>query len=378
MLPCAVIRMTLKESIVDINPYILGKLSYGLEELKNNSINSLLSPGSRILYKTHFYPILVEKNMVHEIVLSLIGKDGTKHPFLFNMSMDANDIFLTGLFLNKRNDYESGLIEAKNAAENALLKNKELMMAQKELGQVQKSLEIQLSQERSINKELRILNKMISHDLQEPLRKIQLFASKTISEAKRKYSWEVLALNLNRIIDIAFEGHSLTKRLQQYSELEFYPLRKAHFDLRGIIESTKAKSSISTYGFYYDLEVESVYGDENKINLLFTELFELVNRISSPDHAQTLRITSRVFESNENVLNTFHRKKLRICIITHSQVSDRDTVKRNNSESSDRRGVGLDLAFCEKITTLHGGSFSRENIGPEKVSMEIVLPYVSL
>ncbi|WP_276165998.1 PAS domain S-box protein [Zobellia alginiliquefaciens] len=381
LLPSGVICLNLKETIVNVNPYILKKLGYKLEELKNNSINSLLSPGSRILYKTHFYPILVGKNIVHEIVLSLAGKDGTKHPFLFNMSMDASGILITGLFLNKRSDFESGLIEAKNAAETALLKNKELMLAQKELGKVQKELENQLQEERTTNKELRILNKMISHDLQEPLRKIQLFASKTLSKPTGEISGEVIQRNLNRIIDIANEGHSLTKRLQLFSELEYYPLRKAHLDLVGVIELTKKHSTLSQYGFNYDLEINSLYGDENKVNVLFTELFNLIGRLIGPYGVKSVNIASvaSTVEAIEDVPSSANRKELIIRLMADPEVQNGDALRMMDRGGGHRLlGVSLDNAFCEKITSLHGGSFNLEILGPGKISIEIVLPYVSL
>ncbi|WP_209403498.1 hypothetical protein [Pseudozobellia sp. WGM2] len=379
LLPCGVIRLNLKETIVEVNPYILDKLGYEFAELEDSSINSLLSSGSRILYKTHFYPILVGKKIIHEIVLSLVGKKGNKHPFLFNMSMSSSDILITGLFLNKRSDFESGLIEAKNAAEIALLKNQELMLAHKELGDFQKQLEIQLREEKDTNKDLRVLNKMISHDLQEPLRKIQLFASKIISRSNNEYRQEIID-NLSRIVGIAHEGHLLTKRLQLYSELEYYPLRKAHFDLRTTIESTRAKSVISKYDFKFDLQVNSVYGDETQITLLFTELFTLIGRLMGPNNANTLNIQSRMLVMNEKVLSTSHRKQLRLSFFTGYPVKNGHAVIKSDGGGEGRRllDIGMDAAFCEKIIVLHGGLFNLEIMDNKEIGIEIVLPYESL
>lgn len=380
LLPCGVIRLNLNETILSLNPYILEKLGYSAAELENTSINSLLSAGSRILYKTHFYPTLVGKGKVYEIVLSLIGKDGTKNPFLFNMSLNTDYIHITGLFLNKRSNFESGLIEAKNAAETALLKNKELMLAHKELGKIQQDLESQLQEEKTTNKELRILNKMISHDLQEPLRKIQLFASKTILKADRANSIDVIHHNLNRIIDVANQGHILTKRLQQYSELEYYTLKKAHFDLRRILEIKKEGSTISEYEFNYDLQVNFLYGDEDKVNLLFTELFHLIGRLTSPNGVKSISIASKILskETTKNTLRIENGKELTILLIVDPKIYDENVMEMVHNKGHHRMGINLDTVFCEKITSLHGGSFKLKILDSGKISIEILLPYVTL
>ncbi|VXC14377.1 hypothetical protein [Maribacter litoralis] len=378
LLPCGVISLNLNEKILAVNSYIIEKLGYTFSELENTSINSILSTGSRILYKTHFYPTLMGKGKVQEIVLSLTGKDGTKYPFLFNMSMDASQIHISGLILNKRSDFESGLIEAKNAAETALLKNKELMLAHNELGKIQKELESQLREEKTTNKELRILNKMISHDLQEPLRKIQLFASRTILKADSLNSMDDVLHNLNKIIEVAGRGHSLTKRLQQYSELEYYTLRKAHVNLTGIIESIKTESPLSTYDFIYDLEINSLYGDEDKITILFTELFHLIGRLIGSNGVKSMNLSSRISAKETKSPTNLEIGKLKILLMVEPKINNEDAKEMVHHAGGHRMGINLDMVFCEKITSLHGGTFNIEILDSGKIRIAIMLPHVSL
>ena len=86
-------------------------------------IAGLASPGGRVFYQTHFFPLLKLQGEVEEVYLSLRAKTGEEVPFLVNASRAErsgrweNDCVL--MRMRQRNQFESELLTAKKAAENA-------------------------------------------------------------------------------------------------------------------------------------------------------------------------------------------------------------------------------------------------------------------
>ena len=75
--PCYILSFTELAGIQQVNTYALQSLGYLKGELiENKKFEALLTPGSRILFQTHFLPLLNLKGNAEELILSMKTKKG--------------------------------------------------------------------------------------------------------------------------------------------------------------------------------------------------------------------------------------------------------------------------------------------------------------
>jgi sigma-B regulation protein RsbU (phosphoserine phosphatase) len=79
--------------------------------------------------------------------------------------------------LFERKKFEEEILQARRTAENALKENKQLQALTETLESRTRELEKKNQKIVAVNDDLTQFNKIISHDLQEPIRKIRLFTS---------------------------------------------------------------------------------------------------------------------------------------------------------------------------------------------------------
>ncbi len=122
-LPCGVLTFTDNGYIVAVNARLCDRLGYACDELTGGHLQKILSPGGRVFYQTHFFPLLKLQGEVEEVYLSLRAKSGEEIPFLVNARRAErsghaeNDCVL--MRMRQRNQFESELLAAKKTAENA-------------------------------------------------------------------------------------------------------------------------------------------------------------------------------------------------------------------------------------------------------------------
>jgi PAS domain S-box-containing protein len=122
-LPCGVLTFTDDGHIVAVNARLCDRLGYARDELTRGHLQKILSPGGRVFYQTHFFPLLKLQGEVEEVYMSLRAKTGDEVPFLVNAKRverngrSENDCIL--MRMRQRNQFESELLSAKKAAENA-------------------------------------------------------------------------------------------------------------------------------------------------------------------------------------------------------------------------------------------------------------------
>ncbi len=122
-LPCGVLTFTDDGHIVAVNPTLCGRLGYVRDELTGGHVQNILSPGGRVFYQTHFFPLLKLQGEMEEVYMSLRAKTGEEVPFLVNARRHErngrweNDCIL--MRMRQRNHFETELLAAKKTAENA-------------------------------------------------------------------------------------------------------------------------------------------------------------------------------------------------------------------------------------------------------------------
>ena len=93
------------------------------EPLIGQHVQMLFSPGGRVFYQTHLFPLLKLQGEVEEIYLSLRTREGEDVPFLLNgrrrVGPDGAESECILMRMRQRTHFESELLQAKKAAQKA-------------------------------------------------------------------------------------------------------------------------------------------------------------------------------------------------------------------------------------------------------------------
>lgn len=119
--PCGFLSFADDGIVLRANATLRGLL--GIDPLQGQHVDALLAPGARIFYQTHVFPLLKLEAKVDEIYLSLRTHAGADLPVLLNAvrrerdGRPVNDAIVVPM--RRRNQFESELLQAKHAAEEA-------------------------------------------------------------------------------------------------------------------------------------------------------------------------------------------------------------------------------------------------------------------
>lgn len=235
------------------------------------------------------------------------------------------------------------------------------------------------------NKELEQFAFITSHDLQEPLRKIQTFANllsdkyaSTLNENANSY--------INKITSASVRMSQLITDLLNFSRLrrtegEFIAtdlnnvLNEVRNDLEVVISNKKAIINAHTLPIVNAIPFQ--------MNQLFYNLLSNALKFAASDRPLVIDISSKLLSPEEIDVRQGLSKRLSYCEITikdngigFNQVYANkifEIFQRLNNRS-EYEGTGIGLALCNKIMINHSGLIfakSQENIGSE---FYVVLP----
>jgi sigma-B regulation protein RsbU (phosphoserine phosphatase) len=371
-----------------INQTLLDQLGYEAPEVVGQSVEALLTIASRIFYQTHFYPLLKLQGTADEIFLSLRMKNGQPLPVLLNAATlqqgDSRVYQCVCLPVHQRQKYEEEILQAKREAQLALRENKELLEAKQTLEQHQQLLDQQLAELAQKNGQLWQFSKLITHDLQEPLRKITLLA-----DALRQQDGQRRVLDedklLGRIMTASQSMRALIRRLGAYLSLEIDPKQVGVIDLQQVV--LKAKERVSQQHRVairlVTQELPPIEGDGEQLADLFVEL--MANSVlfgSQPaDSPLEITITGQLIEHNRfrSLPGKYHYEDfVRITYLDNGpglKAGQGDQLFAiHKRTSAGLLTLGFGLAICKKIIDNHGGMISvspNRGVGAEFI---ILLP----
>ncbi|MBP1222861.1 CHASE3 domain-containing protein [Flavobacterium sp. 1355] len=234
------------------------------------------------------------------------------------------------------------------------------------------------------NKELASFNHVASHDLQEPLRKIQTFISRVsdadkavLSDSAKDYIYkiEVSAKRMRVLIDdlLLFSRTNTTKKEFIKSNLSEL-LENAKSELTEIIDEKKA---IITASKLPKLSVIPYQIEQLFINLIGNSL-----KYSQPDLVPEISIESEKVNSDQfpELLDQNIKKFYKITFTDNGMGFDpqfKETIfvlfQRLHSRQ-DYPGTGIGLAICKKIVENHKGSITADSTPDEGSVFTVFLP----
>ena len=246
--------------------------------------------------------------------------------------------------------------------------------------QYEKTVELEESniELKSINAELESFNNIVSHDLQEPLHKIQMFISRIegseideVSEKTKTYFAKIrLSANKMQTLLIDLVNYSRTiKGDKVYVDIDLKEtIHRAIDELSSDIEDKNATIELGTLP---KMKAISFQLDQLFINLISNALKYSKDDVAPQIHIYTEDIFENVFYGDKLILDEeFHKIVLKDNGIGFKQeYAEKIFVLFQRLEKDPKyTGTGLGLAICKRIVDNHGGYIkveSEPNVGTE-------------
>lgn len=234
------------------------------------------------------------------------------------------------------------------------------------------------------NSELQAFAYITSHDLQAPLRKIQVFISSIVENEKNKLS-EKGKDYLNRVQYSANSMQGLIQELLDYSRTNTLERKFEYIDLNQIIDEVKDDLKEELNAKYAILEATEL----NKVKILPFQFRQLMHNLienalkySNPTQPPHIIIKSKIANGI-----AFPKVKLspqkKYC---HISVSDNgigfDPIYNEKifeifyrlHEKTEFRGTGIGLAIVKKVVDNHGGIITANSQLNKGTTFDIYIP----
>jgi phosphoserine phosphatase RsbU/P len=385
-LPCGYVAFEDNGAILSCNSTFCSWVGFTKENLSGKSIENVLTLATRIFYNTHFFPLIKLHGKAGEIFLTLKTADNRDIPVLAyaDRTTEKNSGIIKCVFVQvrERKKYEEQLLFAKREAENALKENKQLIELTNSLEQQALELDQQYQRQVVVNDNLVQFSKIISHDLQEPIRKVQIFVDMISRD-------ESIALNdrakhyLTKIDAAGEKLKALTIALQQYVTIDGE--KTTHqLNLNEIILSAKARAIDSRQFSDFDFEVEPmpvIEGYSNQLELMFFHLIDNSIQFRNVNRRLSIKINCLLLEENifKSTRSKYkYKEHLRISFADNGigfsdQYKDYvfELLKKGDNSS---RGLGLGLSLVKKVVNNHSGVVQVESQPGLGTRFEIELP----
>jgi len=359
------------------------KLGIGQTEVIGSQFDDLLTVGSRIFFQTHFYPMIKMQKSAREIFLSFKGPVDSI-PVLLNVELQQNEeeveIHCVGMIISNRNRFEKELIEAKKAAQEALAENAELIDVKTALQQHQKEMESQLRKLKSLKEQQQELFKLITHDLQEPLRKAVFMSDSLLTG---RHDTEDTEGKLLKIISYNTQMREMLLTLQRFQELEKINLKYALVALAEILDTAISGLNIDPHSdivFSYAKNGPCFYGDRQLLIHFFTELIR--NSLENRDpEKEVLAIEISIMETQKNLYRESvdkyqYEKFVKINYTDNGAgfLTDSARMFQILQKSVQFNKISIGLAFCKRIIEKHMGTIVAKSVRNTGVGYTIFMP----
>lgn len=284
--------------------------------------------------------------------------------------------------IEKRKELEKELKEEKDRLESRVaertsqlqLTNEGLRKEIKKRQTIEKKLRQYGDELERSNKELEEFAYVSSHDLQEPLRKIQAFGDLLVEEygnnlgdgAEYLQRIQSSANRMSRLIDDLLTFSRVTTKPAQPKPVNLNQIvQDAVADLDGRLKKEKGTIKISTY-------LPTVNADETHMRQLFQNLISNALKFHSPDTPPVVIISSKVkdqkciisIEDNGTGIDEKYQEKVFA------------VFQRLNTRQS-YEGTGIGLAVCRKIIQRYNGTIEIESQLGKGTTFIITLPIVN-
>ena len=236
-----------------------------------------------------------------------------------------------------------------------------------------------------INKELEQFAYITSHDLQEPVRKIQVFCER-LKEKNKDLLDEISGGYLDKITLATGRMRSLINDILNFSRIANQPNLFVKTNLYGIYKSVledlelhiEQKNALISCSGLPDAEVIPFQMTQLFYNIIGNSL-----KYSMNEQVPVIQVTSKeISEQEAGELKLDRRKKFFEIIIKDNGIGFNKDFAENvfgvfnrANENHDIEGTGIGLAICRKIVNSHKGEIFAESAPGIGTEIHVVLPF---
>jgi PAS domain S-box-containing protein len=275
--------------------------------------------------------------------------------------------------------------ELKTTNEELATSNEELAASNEEYATLNEELEEANKLLIRSNENLQTFAYVASHDLQEPLRKIQQFGD--LLKDQHKDSLGTGIDYLERMQSAASRMSLLIKDLLNFSRISSRRDTSEAASLGDIVQQVLTTLDILIQDAGAQVEVEplpTIWGDSTQLGQLFQNLLSNSLKFRRADVIPQIRILSGVIQHSDLPLSV---KPVRLsetyyCIDVADNGVGFDEKYLNRifqvfqrlHSRSEYAGTGIGLAICEKVATNHGGAITARSQPGQGATFSIYLP----
>nr|WP_068889792.1 PAS domain-containing sensor histidine kinase [Pedobacter panaciterrae] len=254
-----------------------------------------------------------------------------------------------------------------------------------QLREAQVQLEEKVVELNRSNKDLEQFAYVASHDLQEPLRKIQAFGDRLKDKYGGQLNEEALdyisrmrgaSERMRALIDDLLTFSKFTRGNKSFSKLKLSDIvKKTLSNLDLAIELKKATVSVN-------LEEDEVEGVESQLIQLFQNLIGNSLKFTNQNVSPNIEISSVTKYGHELNITEINKNQL-YCVVevkdngigfeTEDTLKIFDIFHRLHSRI-DYEGTGIGLAICKRIMDNHSGFIIAESKPDEGATFVLILP----
>jgi PAS domain S-box-containing protein len=335
--------------VVYTNTYFVDLLSLNYEKVIGHYIYEFIHPDSLQTFKDLFLKALSGKSK-GEISLFIGGKT---IPIYVSLTSLQPKLATVGMIVTDHTEKK---------------KHEELVL------RYQKDLESKNTQLAQSNLELDSFSYIASHDLQEPLRKIQTFCQRIMDTAPNEFS-KSTSDYFQRILNASKRMQHMINSLLNYSRMNSVNLAPSETDLNEIVQDVIANQLEGLGADQIHITTESlpvIQAIPEQMKQLFSNLVS--NAIKYRNLSLNPEIKVQSTKENDHWQITVSDNGIGF----DPQYAEKifELFQRLHSRF-EYEGTGIGLAICKKIVQNHHGSIKAIGVPGKGSSFEISLPFNS-
>lgn len=357
-----------------------------------DAIGSAIRPGSAGRYENE-HPIVNrltgQERIIHAQAQLLFDEKGTP----VRLSGSAQDVTRhrkVQLALEQQVSERTEELEITNeelaaTVEELAATNEELAATNEELTEANEELAESNQHLTRSNQNLEQFAYIASHDLQEPLRKIQQFSDLLKTRYASSLGDELIYLERMQVA--ASRMSLLIKDLLGFSRISTSPAQAARVSLRRVISEALDNLSVAIDEAKATIEVDplpTVLGDTSQLGQLFQNLLSNALKFRRPDVSPQIEVRAAIVQAQDLPDSV---RPPRQAVAYHAiEVTDNGIgfdekyadrifqVFQRLHGRNEYAGTGVGLAICQKVVTNHGGAITASSKPGNGATFSIYLP----